>query len=189
MTLIKEVCMKQYSHIIFSLCGAACTINPPDRPHFFFSQCLRIRAKKSELSKRTYLSTIEGCLPRFPYLRLKVDPKFFIWASSVRGDIILALNVAQSQNSLAFSLGNYDFVACWDWFQYHGCESTLNYHLEYHRPTTGFSTLSSQNYIHAGHVTWDEYRVKFLASKGFNEKEVAEKIKNNEELKVDEESK
>lgn len=31
--------------------------------------------------------------------------------------------------------------------------------------------------------------MKFLASKGFNEKEVAEKIKNNEELKVDEESK
>lgn len=41
----------------------------------------------------------------------------------------------------------------------------------------------------AGLVTWDEYRVKFLASKGFNEREVAEKIKNNEELKVDEESK
>lgn len=40
----------------------------------------------------------------------------------------------------------------------------------------------------AGHVTWDEYRVKFLASKGFNEKEVAEKIKNNEDLKLDEES-
>ncbi|KAG9339252.1 hypothetical protein JZ751_023949 [Albula glossodonta] len=39
-----------------------------------------------------------------------------------------------------------------------------------------------------GHVTWDEYRVKFLASKGFNEKEVAEKIKKNEELKVDEET-
>ncbi|KAF7696175.1 45 kDa calcium-binding protein [Silurus meridionalis] len=39
-----------------------------------------------------------------------------------------------------------------------------------------------------GLVTWDEYRVKFLASKGFNEKEVAEKIKNNEELKVDEET-
>ncbi|XP_051518035.1 45 kDa calcium-binding protein [Myxocyprinus asiaticus] len=39
-----------------------------------------------------------------------------------------------------------------------------------------------------GHVTWDEYRVKFLASKGFNEKEVAEKIKNNEEIKVDEET-
>ncbi|XP_023690923.1 45 kDa calcium-binding protein [Paramormyrops kingsleyae] len=39
-----------------------------------------------------------------------------------------------------------------------------------------------------GHVTWDEYRVKFLASKGFNEKEVAEKLKNNEELKVDEET-
>lgn len=40
----------------------------------------------------------------------------------------------------------------------------------------------------AGHVTWDEYRAKFLASKGFNEKEVAEKIKNNEDLKLDEES-
>ena len=39
------------------------------------------------------------------------------------------------------------------------------------------------------HVTWDEYRVKFLASKGFNEKEMAEKIKNNEDLKLDEESK
>lgn len=40
-----------------------------------------------------------------------------------------------------------------------------------------------------GHVTWDEYRIKFLASKGFNEKEIAEKIKNNEDLKLDEESK
>lgn len=40
----------------------------------------------------------------------------------------------------------------------------------------------------AGHVTWDEYRVKFLASKGLNEKEVAEKIKNSEDLKLDEES-
>lgn len=39
-----------------------------------------------------------------------------------------------------------------------------------------------------GHVTWDEYRVKFLASKGFNEKEIAEKIKNNEDLKLDEET-
>ncbi|KAG5835496.1 45 kDa calcium-binding protein-like [Anguilla anguilla] len=39
-----------------------------------------------------------------------------------------------------------------------------------------------------GHVTWDEYRVKFLASKGFDEKEVAEKIKRNEDLKVDEET-
>ncbi|XP_034029326.1 45 kDa calcium-binding protein [Thalassophryne amazonica] len=39
-----------------------------------------------------------------------------------------------------------------------------------------------------GHVTWDEYRVKFLASKGFNEKEMAEKIKNNEDLKLDEET-
>ncbi|MBN3276112.1 CAB45 protein, partial [Polyodon spathula] len=38
-----------------------------------------------------------------------------------------------------------------------------------------------------GHVAWDEYRIKFLASKGFNEKEVVEKIKNNEELKIDEE--
>lgn len=37
-------------------------------------------------------------------------------------------------------------------------------------------------------MTWDEYRVKFLASKGLNEKEVAEKIKNNEDLKLDEES-
>ncbi|XP_032376697.1 LOW QUALITY PROTEIN: 45 kDa calcium-binding protein [Etheostoma spectabile] len=39
-----------------------------------------------------------------------------------------------------------------------------------------------------GHVTWDEYRVKFLASKGFNEKEIAEKIKNNQDLKLDEET-
>lgn len=39
-----------------------------------------------------------------------------------------------------------------------------------------------------GHVTWDEYRVKFLASKGFDEKQMAEKIKNNEELKLDEET-
>ncbi|KAK2851837.1 hypothetical protein Q5P01_008113 [Channa striata] len=39
-----------------------------------------------------------------------------------------------------------------------------------------------------GHVTWDEYRVKFLASKGFDEKEIAEKIKNNEDLKLDEET-
>lgn len=38
-------------------------------------------------------------------------------------------------------------------------------------------------------MTWDEYRVKFLASKGFDAKEVAEKIKNNEDLKLDEESK
>lgn len=40
-----------------------------------------------------------------------------------------------------------------------------------------------------GHVSWDEYKIKFLASKGLNEKEIAEKIKNNEELKIDEESK
>lgn len=43
--------------------------------------------------------------------------------------------------------------------------------------------------LSTGHVTWDEYRVRFLASKGFNEKEVAEKIKNNDDLKLDEESK
>ncbi|XP_077313698.1 45 kDa calcium-binding protein [Lithobates pipiens] len=39
-----------------------------------------------------------------------------------------------------------------------------------------------------GHVSWDEYKIKFLASKGFNEEEVAEKVKNNEELKIDEET-
>ncbi|XP_061647084.1 45 kDa calcium-binding protein isoform X2 [Phyllopteryx taeniolatus] len=39
-----------------------------------------------------------------------------------------------------------------------------------------------------GHVTWDEYRIKFLASKGFNQKEIAEKIKNNEDLKLDEDT-
>ena len=35
---------------------------------------------------------------------------------------------------------------------------------------TGWSALS-------GHVSWDEYKVKFLATKGHNEREVAEKIK------------
>ncbi|XP_012869369.1 PREDICTED: 45 kDa calcium-binding protein [Dipodomys ordii] len=39
-----------------------------------------------------------------------------------------------------------------------------------------------------GRVSWDEYKVKFLASKGHNEKEVAGAIKNHEELQVDEES-
>lgn len=39
-----------------------------------------------------------------------------------------------------------------------------------------------------GRVSWDEYKVKFLASKGHNEREVAEKIKRHAELKVDEES-
>ncbi|KAM9829932.1 45 kDa calcium-binding protein isoform X1 [Syngnathus typhle] len=39
-----------------------------------------------------------------------------------------------------------------------------------------------------GHVTWDEYRIRFLSSKGFTEKELAEKIKNNEDLKLDEET-
>uniref|UniRef100_A0A8C2WUT6 45 kDa calcium-binding protein n=1 Tax=Cyclopterus lumpus TaxID=8103 RepID=A0A8C2WUT6_CYCLU len=54
--------------------------------------------------------------------------------------------------------------------------------------------VENKNSFHAvdpdrdGHVTWDEYRVKFLASKGFNEKEMAEKIKNNEDLKLDEET-
>ncbi|KAL4832118.1 hypothetical protein H8958_019819 [Nasalis larvatus] len=38
-----------------------------------------------------------------------------------------------------------------------------------------------------GHVSWDEYKVKFLASKGHSEKEVADAIRLNEELKVDEE--
>lgn len=36
---------------------------------------------------------------------------------------------------------------------------------------------------------WDEYRIKFLASKGFDEKRIVEKMKNNEDLKLDEESK
>lgn len=39
-----------------------------------------------------------------------------------------------------------------------------------------------------GRVSWDEYKVKFLASKGHDEREVAEKMKNHEELKVDEET-
>ncbi|KAM8830112.1 45 kDa calcium-binding protein [Synchiropus splendidus] len=41
---------------------------------------------------------------------------------------------------------------------------------------------------HDGLVTWDEYKIKFLASKGFNEKEVAEKVKKSEDLKLDEET-
>lgn len=40
----------------------------------------------------------------------------------------------------------------------------------------------------SGHVSWDEYKVKFLVSKGHNEKEVAKKIRNEEELRLDEES-
>ncbi|XP_077583486.1 45 kDa calcium-binding protein [Stigmatopora nigra] len=39
-----------------------------------------------------------------------------------------------------------------------------------------------------GHVTWDEYRIKFLTSKGFDEKELAEKIKKNEDIKLDDET-
>ena len=46
---------------------------------------------------------------------------------------------------------------------------------------TGWSALS-------GHVSWDEYKVKFLATKGHNEREVAEKIKNKWDLNIDEES-
>lgn len=67
---------------------------------------------------------------------------------------------------------------------------------ESHRPCPRLKNTScqvkSKFWFHGlcvGHVTWDEYRVKFLASKGFNEKEIAEKIKNNEDLKLDEESK
>lgn len=37
-------------------------------------------------------------------------------------------------------------------------------------------------------MSWDEYKVKFLASKGHSERGLAEKMRNNEELKVDEES-
>uniref|UniRef100_A0A8C6STF2 45 kDa calcium-binding protein n=2 Tax=Neogobius melanostomus TaxID=47308 RepID=A0A8C6STF2_9GOBI len=56
------------------------------------------------------------------------------------------------------------------------------------------ATMENKNSFHAvdpdgdGHVTWDEYRIKFLASKGFNEKEMAEKIKNNEDLKLDDDT-
>ncbi|XP_049733534.1 45 kDa calcium-binding protein isoform X2 [Loxodonta africana] len=39
-----------------------------------------------------------------------------------------------------------------------------------------------------GRVSWDEYQLKFLVSKGHNEREIAERIKNNEDLKVDEET-
>ncbi|XP_036730009.1 45 kDa calcium-binding protein isoform X2 [Balaenoptera musculus] len=39
-----------------------------------------------------------------------------------------------------------------------------------------------------GHVSWDEYKVKFLASKGHDEREVADKIKNKWDLNVDEET-
>ncbi|XP_032493414.1 45 kDa calcium-binding protein isoform X1 [Phocoena sinus] len=39
-----------------------------------------------------------------------------------------------------------------------------------------------------GHVSWDEYKVKFLASKGHDEREVADKIQNKWDLNVDEET-
>lgn len=48
--------------------------------------------------------------------------------------------------------------------------------------------LLTGTFCPSGRVSWDEYKVKFLASKGHNEREVAEKIKNDQELKVDEES-
>lgn len=38
-----------------------------------------------------------------------------------------------------------------------------------------------------GYVFWDEYKVKFLVSKGYSEKEVVDVIRFNEEFKVDEE--
>lgn len=52
-----------------------------------------------------------------------------------------------------------------------------------------YNVVSEIRFSLTGHVSWDEYKIKFLASKGFNEKEIAEKIRNNEELKIDEESK
>uniref|UniRef100_UPI00358E52B2 45 kDa calcium-binding protein-like n=1 Tax=Myxine glutinosa TaxID=7769 RepID=UPI00358E52B2 len=39
-----------------------------------------------------------------------------------------------------------------------------------------------------GRVSWDEYWIKFLVSKGMDEKEIAKSIKNNEDLKIDEET-
>uniref|UniRef100_A0A1A8UTK6 45 kDa calcium-binding protein n=1 Tax=Nothobranchius furzeri TaxID=105023 RepID=A0A1A8UTK6_NOTFU len=54
--------------------------------------------------------------------------------------------------------------------------------------------MENKNSFHAvdpdgdGFVTWNEYRIKFLASKGFDEKEVSEKMKRNEDLKLDEET-
>ena len=38
------------------------------------------------------------------------------------------------------------------------------------------------------HVSWDEYKVKFLATKGHNERDVAEKIKSKWDLNIDEET-
>ena len=48
-------------------------------------------------------------------------------------------------------------------------------------PLPGWFALS-------GRVSWDEYRVKFLASKGHDEREIADKIKNKWDLNIDEES-
>ncbi|OWJ99775.1 hypothetical protein Celaphus_00015607 [Cervus elaphus hippelaphus] len=38
------------------------------------------------------------------------------------------------------------------------------------------------------HVSWDEYKVKFLVTKGHNDREVAEKIKNKWDLNINEET-
>ncbi|CAM9754741.1 unnamed protein product [Lampetra fluviatilis] len=39
-----------------------------------------------------------------------------------------------------------------------------------------------------GLVTWDEYRLRYLVSKGFDEKDIAERIRDKQELKIDEET-
>ena len=39
-----------------------------------------------------------------------------------------------------------------------------------------------------GHISWDEYKVKFLVTKSHNEREVVEKIKNKWDLNIDEET-
>uniref|UniRef100_A0A2K5X274 45 kDa calcium-binding protein n=1 Tax=Macaca fascicularis TaxID=9541 RepID=A0A2K5X274_MACFA len=53
---------------------------------------------------------------------------------------------------------------------------------------THFRAVDPDGGRYCGHVSWDEYKVKFLASKGHSEKEVADAIRLNEELKVDEET-
>lgn len=40
----------------------------------------------------------------------------------------------------------------------------------------------------SGRVSWDEYKVKFLVSKGHSEKEVAAALQSKQGLQVDEES-
>lgn len=65
------------------------------------------------------------------------------------------------------------------------CSENATKHLSLQRPL--LDTLTGRSAF-PGRVSWDEYKVKFLASKGHNEREVAEKIKRHAELKVDEES-